>query len=131
MLKRLTFTDLYVTSAAGLYIVGTGTIEICLLFRYNRYSGVVGRERIGTAFPHKKLSGLIIAIKFAIFHCYHVTAFRAFHHQNLQNISALKLISKGTCSFYKVNGYVVSQNAWISFKLITSNIGVIYKAKRR
>ena len=46
-------------------------------------SGVVGRERMGTAFPHKKLSGngvptreilrylLIVAIKLAIFHCYH------------------------------------------------------------
>ena len=47
-------------------------------------SGVAGRERMGTAFPHKKLSWergphkrnyerylLIIAIKLAIFHCYH------------------------------------------------------------
>ena len=52
-------------------------------------SGVVGRERMGTAFPHKKLSGngvptreilsdsFIIAIKLAIFHCYQVTPFRA------------------------------------------------------
>ena len=56
---------------------------------------------MGTAFPHKKLSGngvptrenlkdifFIIAIKLAIFHCYHVTAFRAsqtmskIRHQN-------------------------------------------------
>ena len=53
------------------------------------YSGVVGRERMGTAFPHKKLSGndvptratlsdsFIIAIKLAIFHCYQVTPFHA------------------------------------------------------
>ena len=57
---------------------------------YDIGSGVVGRERMGTAFPHKKLSGngvptreilrdifFIIAIKLAIFHGYHVTAFRA------------------------------------------------------
>ena len=77
-------------------------------------SGVVGRERMGTAFPHKKLSGngvptreilsdsFIIAIKLAIFHCYQVTPFRApqtmsklldIRHQNWQSISALKLIS--------------------------------------
>ena len=52
-------------------------------------SGVVGQERMGTSFPHKKLSGngvptreilsdsFIIAIKLAIFHCYRVTTFRA------------------------------------------------------
>ena len=60
------------------------------LFTPHLFSGVVGWERMGTAFPHKKLSGngvptreilrdifFIIAIKLAIFHCYHVTAFRA------------------------------------------------------
>ena len=48
-------------------------------------SGVVGRERMGTAFPHKKLSGngvptretLRVTFLIDIFHCHHVTTFRA------------------------------------------------------
>ena len=71
-------------------------------------SGVVVRERMGTAFPHKKLSGngvptreiltyiyiflLLLLIKLIIFHCYRVTTFRASQsmlevktrHQNFQ-----------------------------------------------
>ena len=49
-------------------------------------SGVVGRERMGTALPHKKLSGngvptreilrnFIVTDVLAISHCYHVTTF--------------------------------------------------------
>ena len=85
-------------------------------------SGVVGRERMGTAFPHKKLSGngvptreilrhcFIIAVMLAIFLCYHVTTFRAPQkhyvktgHHDLQSISALNLISKGVCSSYIID----------------------------
>ena len=73
---------------------------------YGSGSGVVGRERMGTAFPHKKLSGngvptreiltynflLLLLIKLVIFHCYRVTTFRASQnmlevktgHQNFQ-----------------------------------------------
>ena len=61
-------------------------LSICHIFKYHKTSGVVGRERMGTAFPHKKLSGngvptreilrdifFIIAIKLATLDCYHVT----------------------------------------------------------
>ena len=45
-------------------------------------SGVVGRERMGTAFPHEKLSGngvptreiLRYIFLLAIFHCHHIRA---------------------------------------------------------
>ena len=41
--------------------------------------------------------------------CYSILCFSNHvktRHQNLQSIIALKPISKGTCSIYKVNGYV-------------------------
>ena len=73
-------------------------------------SGVVGRERMGTAFPHKKLSGngvptreilrdifhLLLLNKylisyFLLLHCYNIP-FTSNHvktgHQNLQSIIA-------------------------------------------
>ena len=82
-------------------------------------SGVVGRERMGTAFPHKKLSGngvptreilrllFIITIKFLTVNNY-VTAFSAPKTMSKLDIRIckaleivlLKQISKGTCSIY-------------------------------
>ena len=56
----------------------------------------------GTAFPHKKFSGNDVPTREIL----RVISI----NQNLQSFSALKLISKGICSIYKVNGYVVSQN---------------------
>ena len=51
----------------------------------NVHSGVVGRERMGTAFPHKKLSGNGVPTReilrdiflLAIFHYRHVMTFSA------------------------------------------------------
>ena len=66
-------------------------------------SGVVGRERMGTAFPHKKLSGngvptreilrylLIVAIKLAIFHCYHYNVQIQIPTRSISCISILEI----------------------------------------
>ena len=86
-------------------------------------SGVVGRERMGTAFPHKKLSGngvptreilrlfCIITIKFLTVNNF-VTTFSA--PQTISKLDIrickaleivpLKQISKGKCSIYIVEG---------------------------
>ena len=80
---------------------------------------------MGTAFPHKKLSGngvptreiltyiyiFVIAISyFPLLPCYNIPCIST--HVRCQNstsefpsISALKLISKGTCSIYIVNAW--------------------------
>ena len=88
------------------------------LFLNITHSSVVWREGMGTALPHKKLSGnsvptreilrdifsLLLLNYIAIVNCYHVTAFHARQtmcqnwHQNL------KSISNGVCSIYIVDG---------------------------
>ena len=64
-------------------------------------SGVVGRERMGTAFPHKKLSGkgtreilsdsFIVAIKLTIFYCYQVRLQHSVHLKPCQNYRTSEL----------------------------------------
>ena len=95
-----------------------------MLFYYRPIvSGVVGRERMGTAFPHKKLNGngvptkeilrlfCIITIKFLTVN-YYVTTFSAPQTMSKLDIRIckaleivpLKHISKGTCSIHIVEG---------------------------
>ena len=91
--------------------------------RVQTFSGVVGRERMGMAFPHKKLSGngvptreilrlfCIITIKFLTVN-YYVTTFSAPQTMSKLDIRIckaleivpLKHISKGTCSIHIVEG---------------------------
>ena len=81
-------------------------------------SGVVGRERMGTAFPHKKLSGNGVPTREILrFYCYLYMYFQMLPchnipctsnhvitgHQNCKVFRTLKLISRGTCSIYIVN----------------------------
>ena len=67
-------------------------------------SGVVGRERMGTAFPHKELSGngvptreilidIFLLLLFNVFHCYHVTTFRASQIMSKLDIRICKLLA--------------------------------------
>ena len=64
-------------------------------------SGVVGRERMGTAFPHKKLNGndvptreiLRVIFLIVIFHCHHVATFRASETISKLDIRTCKVLA--------------------------------------
>ena len=59
--------------------------------QYRSASGVVGRERMGTAFPHKKLSGNGVPTREIL---RDIFLLAIFHYRHVMTFSATKTISK-------------------------------------